>query len=145
MDIYFNTKHRRIFLIVFLKNLCCSLLYQENVSNLDSPKPWILKLNFSATLKHFPYLHGLKHGSGLVSILGSIPLPTLKKSYFLHGGQSDPVNVTCQLLCIQERRTRKSQKMTQALALCLSNKERQGLKIKYTSCKVKNSCYAKSF
>lgn len=67
MEIYFNTKHRRTLLIAFFLNLWGIVYYIENVSNLDSPKPWSLKLNISTTLKHFPHLHRLKPVSGLFS------------------------------------------------------------------------------
>lgn len=60
MEIYFNTKHRKILLtVLFEKSPGHNLFYQENISNLDSPKPWSLKVSLRATLKHFPYLQDL--------------------------------------------------------------------------------------
>lgn len=60
MEIYFNTNHRKILLTVLSeKSPGHNLLYQENMSNLDSPKPWSLKVNLRATLRQFPYLQDL--------------------------------------------------------------------------------------
>lgn len=67
MEIYFNIKYRRIFLIVFFLNFWGIVYYIENVLNLDSFKLWSLKLNISIILKYFFYLYRLKFVSGLFS------------------------------------------------------------------------------
>ena len=66
----------QVFLMIYIVKFQC-IIYQNNMSNLDSRKACNLNLNLSATSKHFPYICGLKHGNSLASILGPTPCPHL--------------------------------------------------------------------
>lgn len=87
------------------------------------------EVDLSAPLKHFPYLHDLKHSDDSASRLDCRPPSTLEKNSFLQ-----EVRVAWNILpancwAFRKEEQESHRKMTQAQGLCLSNKERQGLKI----------------
>lgn len=122
-----------------------SLLYQENMSNVDSPKPWSLKLNLSAPLKHFPYLHDLKHSDDLASILDCSPPSTPEKNYFLQEVRVTLYISPANCWAFRKEEQESHRKMTQAQGPLPVKQGETRIKNKHTSCKVKNSCCAKSF